>query len=417
MDLLKKLFKGDKVIWVIFFLLCMISIIEVFSASSSLTYGTGNHWKPVAQHTSILLVGTLIILLVHNINYRYFQVGGIILYPISAVVLLFVLASHKINGASRWLSVFGIQFQPSEIAKMALIICVAFILARSQESDGTLNKKAFPSILSLTIITCLLIFPENFSTSALLFCVIMIMMFIGHIQLRKIIYTILGAVGLGVILITVALLMPQGNKNIGMHRMSTWQGRIAVFKSHNQDVPAAQFDIEHNNQVAHANIAIATSNIIGKMPGNSTQRDFLAQAYSDFIFAIIIEELGLLGGLFVVILYVWLLIRAGRIAKKARGNFASTLVMGLTLMMVSQALLNMCVAVGLLPVTGQTLPFISKGGTSTIVNCIYLGMILSVSRYTQSSEAEKHDGITPNIDDSNITKETLESDDKIINGE
>ena len=242
-------------------------------------------------------------------------------------------------------------------------------------------------------------------------------MFIGHIPLRNIIYTVLGVACLGIILVTIALTMPENNKNIGMHRMSTWQERIAVFKSHKENVPATQFDVVRNNQVAHANIAIATSNTIGNMPGNSTQRDFLSQAYSDFIFAIIIEELGLLGGLFVVILYVWLLIRAGLIAKKARGNFASMLVIGLTLMIVSQALLNMCVAVGLLPVTGQTLPLISKGGTSTIVNCIYLGMILSISRYIQSSEAEKHNGITPNMDDSSITKETLDSDEKLIDDE
>jgi len=421
MDLLKNLFKGDKVIWVIFLFLCLISIIEVFSASSTLTYDTGNHWKPVTQHTIILLFGAFVLIGVHNINYRYFQVLGILLYPVSLAVLLIVFAmgivsGSRINGAARWLNIFGLQFQPSEIAKMAVIICVAYVLARSQESDGIINKKAFRKIIILTSVVCGLILPENFSTAGLLFAVVMVMMFIGHIPIKKLVYTVSVIIGCVIIGILLAFSLPDKSNNIpGLHRLSTWKSRVSGFMEHKQAVPAAKFDINHNAQVAHANIAIATSNIIGKMPGNSKQRDFLSQAYSDFIFAIIIEELGLVGGIFVVILYIWLLIRAGRIAKKARGSFASLLVMGLAIMMVSQALLNMCVAVGLFPVTGQTLPLISKGGTSTIINCIYIGMILSVSRYTQSLDIQKKGEMTSQIDDTRITKETLASDEQLIN--
>ena len=171
-----------------------------------------------------------------------------------------------------------------------------------------------------------------------------------------------------------------------MHRVETWQNRIKGFFEDKEAVPAAKYDIDKDAQIAHANIAIASSNIIGKMPGNSVQRDFLSQAFSDFIFAIIIEELGLLGGAFVVILYIWLLMRAGKIARRSEKSFPAFLVMGIALLLVSQAMLNMMVAVGLFPVTGQPLPLISKGGTSTLINCAYIGMILSVSRYVAEQE-------------------------------
>ena len=175
-----------------------------------------------------------------------------------------------------------------------------------------------------------------------------------------------------------------------MHRVETWQNRIKGFFEDKEAVPAAKYDIDKDAQIAHANIAIASSNIIGKMPGNSVQRDFLSQAFSDFIFAIIIEELGLLGGAFVVILYIWLLMRAGKIARRSEKKvFPAFLVMGIALLLVSQAMLNMMVAVGLFPVTGQPLPLISKGGTSTLINCAYIGMILSVSRYVAEKEEQK----------------------------
>lgn len=419
MDLLKNLFKGDKVIWVIFLLLCLISVTEVFSAASTLTYATGNYWKPITQHTAILLVGAIIVIGIHNVNYRFFQLIGILLYPISMTFLLMLtvmslFSGSRINGAARWSNFLGLQFQPSELAKMAVIICVAFILAKSQEEDGTINKNAFKYIATIGGLAVLFIFPENFSTAALLLIVIYLMMFIGHVELRKLFYSIGALVGLTAIVITLLFVMPSSNKGF-LHRADTWRARICKFTSPKENIPAAKFDIDNDAQIAHANIAIATSNVIGKMPGNSVERDFLSQAYSDFIFAIIIEELGLVGGTFVVLLYIWLLIRAGRIAKKARGNFASFLVMGLALMMVSQALINMCVAVGLFPVTGQTLPLISKGGTSTLVNCLYIGMILSVSRYTQQQDLKKKEKLAVPMDDTVINKETLDSDEQLIN--
>ena len=176
-----------------------------------------------------------------------------------------------------------------------------------------------------------------------------------------------------------------------LHRFDTWRSRIEKFTD-DKEVPAAKFDIDKDAQIAHARIAVATSNVVGKGPGNSVQRDFLSQAFSDFIFAIIIEELGLAGGAVVVFLYICLLIRVGRIAKKCERTFPAFLIIGIALLLVSQAVFNMMVAVGLAPVTGQPLPLISKGGTSTLINCAYIGMILSVSRYTAKLEEQKaHD--------------------------
>lgn len=390
MDLLRNLFKGDRVIWIIFLCLCLISIIEVFSAASTLTYKTGDHWGPITQHSIILMVGVFIVIFIHNINYKWFQVFPVFLVPISAALLAFVMlmgviTGDRVNGAARWMSFFGIQFQPSELAKMAVIIAVSFILSKTQTEDGASNK-AFKYIMIITGFICLLIAPENLSTAALLFGVVFLMMYIGKVAMRKLL-SLVGVIMLcGGMMVAITLVVPEDSDIPFLHRLATWKSRIVGFADPKEDVPSAKFDIDKDAQIAHANIAIASSNVIGKMPGNSVQRDFLSQAFSDFIFAIIIEELGLLGGAFVVILYIWLLIRAGRIAQKCERTFPAFLVMGIALMLVSQAIMNMCVAVGLFPVTGQPLPLISKGGTSTLINCVYIGMILSVSRYTEKQE-------------------------------
>ena len=396
MDLIKDLFKGDKVIWIIFLFLCLISVVEVFSAASTLTYKSGDHWGPITQHSVILMVGAFIVVLVHNIPCKYFSVLPFFLLPLSCVLLLFVMgmgildSGERVNGAARWLNFFGIQFQPSEIAKMAVIIVTAFILSKFQEEDGA-NPKAFKYIMWITGIVFVLIAPENGSTAALLAGVVFLMMLIGRVPWKQI-GKLVGTVGLALTLLVsvIVIIPPSVYENVpGTHRFSTWQSRIKGFFEDKGNIPAAKFDIDKDAQVAHANIAIATSNVIGKMPGNSVQRDFLSQAFSDFIFAIVIEELGLLGGAFIVMLYLWLLIRAGRIAKRSDKHFPAFLVMGIALLLVSQAMLNMMVAVGLFPVTGQPLPLISKGGTSTLINCAYIGMILSVSRYVAEKEEQR----------------------------
>lgn len=392
MDLVKNLFKGDKVIWIIFLVLCLISIIEVFSAASTLTYKTGDHWGPITQHCVIMMVGVFVVIIVHNIPCRWFRVLPVILLPISAVLLILVsLLGVMTNGAARWMNLFGIQFQPSEIAKMAVIIGTAMILSIMQEENGA-NRKAFKYIISITGVICLLIAPENLSTAMLLFGVVVLMMIIGRVpfgQLAKM-FGILALAGILIFGVLMAIPAKKLDDIPKLHRLTTWQNRIKGFAENKDAVPAAKFDIDKDAQVAHANIAIATSNVVGKMPGNSIQRDFLSQAFSDFIFAIIIEELGLIGGLLVVMLYIILLIRVGRIAGKSEKAFPAFLIMGIALLLVSQAILNMMVAVGLFPVTGQPLPLISKGGTSTLINCAYIGMILSVSRYITKQEELKN---------------------------
>lgn len=397
MDLLKNIFKGDKVIWIIFLCLCLISIIEVFSAASTLTYKSGDHWGPITQHSIILMIGAIVVVLMHNIPYKWFQVFPVFLYPISVVLLAFVtlmgvITGDRVNGAARWMSFMGLQFQPSELAKMAVIIAVSFILSKKQDDEGA-NPKAFKYIMILTGLVCMLIAPENLSTAMLLFGVVVLMMFIGRVAFKKLAMLLGGLALAGCLGVIFLLAIPKDTDIPFLHRFDTWKSRITNF-TEKEEVPAAKFDIDKDAQIAHARIAIATSNVIGKVPGNSIQRDFLSQAFSDFIFAIIIEELGLVGGAFVVILYIWLLVRTGRIAQKCERTFPAFLVMGIALMLVSQAILNMMVAVGLFPVTGQPLPLISKGGTSTLINCAYIGMILSVSRYTAYLE-EKKDNPAP----------------------
>ena len=396
MGLIKDLFKGDKVIWIIFLFLCLISVIEVFSAASTLTYKSGDHWGPITQHSVILMVGAVVVVLVHNIPCKYFSVLPFFLLPLSCVLLIFVMGmgiitGDRVNGAARWMTFFGIQFQPSELAKMAVIIVTAFILSKFQEEDGA-NPKAFKYIMWIVGIVFILIAPENGSTAALLFGVVFLMMLIGRIP-WKLLGKLTALIGIALtIFVSIIMITPASvyNKIPGLHRVETWQSRIKGFFEDKEAVPAAKYEIDKDAQIAHANIAIATSHVIGKMPGNSVQRDFLSQAFSDFIFAIVIEELGLLGGAFIVMLYLWLLIRAGRIAKRCDKYFPAFLVMGIALLLVCQAMLNMMVAVGLFPVTGQPLPVISKGGTSTLINCAYIGMILSVSRYViQKEEARK----------------------------
>ena len=368
MDLLKSIFKGDKVIWIIFLFLCLISITEVFSAASTLTYKSGDHWGPITQHSIILMVGAVIVVLMHNIPYKWFQVFPVFLLPASAILLILVMMMERINGAARWMTFMGIQFQPSEIAKMAVIIVTAFILSKGQDEEGA-NPKAFKRIMIITGVICLLIAPENLSTAALLFGVVFLMMFIGRVSAKRLLMLIGSLASVGIVAVTF-LLMTKNSDIPFLHRFDTWRARIEKFTS-DEVVPAAKFDIDKD----------APSNVIGKGPGNSVQRYFLSQAFSDFIFAIIIEELGLIGGVIVVFLYICLLIRVGRIAKKCDRTFPAFLIIGIALLLVSQAVFNMMVAVGLAPVTGQPLPLISKGGTSTLINCAYIGMILSVSRY------------------------------------
>lgn len=389
MDLLRNFFKGDKVVWIIFLTLCLVSIIEVFSASSTLTYKSGDHWGPITNHLILLMVGAFVVWITHNIPCRLFKIG-ILLYPVSIVLLIIVLSMSAINGASRWIDLGVVQFQPSELAKMATIITVAFILSRMQEEKQA-NRKALKYILIVTGITCVFIVTENLSTALLLVVSVYLMMIIGRIPFKQMaLLTGAGIAALVIGLSTIKYVPAETWDTIGLHRMTTWQNRL---DSHFDKslIPPEKFDIDGDAQIAHANIAIATSHVIGKGPGNSVQRDFLSQAFSDFIYAIIIEELGLIGGGIVAFLYIWLLMRIGKIARYCDKPYYSFLIMGIGFLLVTQAMFNMMVAVGILPVTGQPLPLISKGGTATLVNSAYIGIILSVSRYVEELKKKEQE--------------------------
>ena len=375
-----RIFKGDKVIWMVFFFLCMISIVEVFSASSGLTYKSQNYIGPIAYHAFTIAAGVVVAIITLNIPCRYFKLMTPFLLLITAILLLIVMlgGGKSTNDASRWISIMGFTIQPSEIAKGTIVLAVAQILAAMQRENGA-DRQAFKWILWITIPTCAMIGVENLSTAALLFGVVILMMFIGLVPLRQL-GKLVGAL-VFVVVFAVAMVMIVGHETAGednkqltkteqldqprekskieklLHRADTWKARILKFGK--DDVAPQDYDLDKDAQVAHANIAIVSSGVVGKGPGKSVERDFLAQAFSDFIFAIVIEELGLLGAAFVVFLYIILLYRCARIASQCENNFPAFLAMGLGLLLVVQAAFNMMVAVGLAPVTGQPLPLMS----------------------------------------------------------
>ena len=368
-------------------LFCLISIIEVFSASSTLTYKSGDHWRPITAHMTLLFTGAIIVFFTHLMPCRWFKKFNIILLLSWAFLISLLVWGAFTNGARRWIDLGLFQFQPSELAKMGIIIFTAYILTKFQGENGA-DKRAFKYIMIATCFTILLIFTENLSTAALIAATVYIMMFIGRVPWKQMAY--LTAAGLGAIIIAVATIKFVPWEAMGVHRFSTWKARIDDHLNHGE-IPAAKFDIDNNGQVAHANIAIATSNVIGKGPGNSVQRDFLSQAFSDFIYAIIIEELGLIGGAFVALLYIVLLLRIGKIARECDELYYSLLIMGIGILISVQAMFNMLVAVGIIPVTGQPLPLISKGGTSILINSAYIGIILSVSRHVYEIRAKREE--------------------------
>ncbi len=409
-----RIFKGDKVIWMVFFILCMISVVEVFSASSGLTYKSQNYIGPIAYHAFTIIAGAVVAIITLNIPCRYFKLMTPFLLLISAFTLIWVLlAGTKVGDAGRWINLFGFTFQPSELAKGTIVLAVAQILAAMQRENGA-DKKAFKWILWITLPACLFIGLENLSTAAMLFAVVFMMMFIGLVPIRQLAKLAAVIAFIGISAVSMVMLVgheisdeeeqltkteqidqKKKEKNFiekMFHRADTWKSRLLKFGK--PDPTPLEYDLDKDAQVAHANIAIVSSGVIGKGPGKSTERDFLSQAFSDFIYAIVIEELGIVGAFVVAFMYIVLLYRCARIASRCENNFPAFLVMGLALLLVVQATFNMMVAVGLAPVTGQPLPLISKGGTSTIINCAYIGAILSISR---SAKKKNEQELTPNM--------------------
>ena len=385
------LIHGDLGIWVVFLVMCAISLIEVYSASSRMTFASGAYWAPIMQHGSYMLIGIFIAWLVHLIPCNYFKLLCTIGMFLSFFLLIAVLLiGQKTNDAGRWIQIGFIRFQPSEIAKLSLVGFSCFILSSLRDEKGA-SMTGFKIVAMAAFITILLIFTENASTALIIAVVMYGICFYAQIRKRILIGALcLGLGGIGSIFVAAHSIpeqtLTEWSKSAGpLHRLSTWVHRITD-KQERPDDPK-MYRPQENPQKTYAKVAIATSNVIGRGPGNSRQRDFIPQAFSDFIYAIIIEELGFLGAVLVMVLYLILMYRSMRIAQKCKSLFPSYLVMGLALMIVVQAMMNMAVAVGAFPVTGQPLPLISRGGTSLFITSTYIGIILSVS-YTAKRKPE-----------------------------
>ncbi len=373
---LLKYIKGDKVIWTVVVLLSLLSILVVYSSVVALAYRYkgGDTGSYLIKHIFIVGSGLFLMYLIHKVKYTYFSRISQIAVIVSAPLLLYTLMKGVSAGeASRWLAIPGtsLTFQTSDFAKLALIAYVARMLSLKQDVIKDFKKAFLPVVFPIAIV-CALILPANFSTAALLFLTCLVLMFIGRINTKHLLILIGSGLVFGALLILLIFNFP----NI-IKRGETWKARIENFKNG---------DSQSNFQAEQAKIAIATGGIVGKGPGNSMQRNFLPQASSDFIFAIVIEEWGLIAAIIIVFLYIVLLFRGIRIANKSERTFGSLLAVGLTFSLVFQAMINMAVAVNLFPVTGQPLPLVSMGGTSIWFTSIAIGIILSVSKDVESPE-------------------------------
>ncbi len=393
-----KILKGDKVVWMVFILLCAVSIVEMFSSSTYLVSRSGSITAPILRHVSFIIGGVAAMIITMLVPFTLVRMLGYLGLGASWLLLVYTLFfGVEAAGAARFLNVGGFQFQPSELAKLSLLIVVADFTDRCQKEE--FQQKAFWIYAMIVTVTCGLIFTENFSTAALLFMVSAIMMFIGAVKFKRIAVWASGILLFVGLIIGIAAVIPEeqyresDNGVVKMFgRAYTWVARIENFFVEDTD-PEAKYKItDENRQVVHAQIAVSSGGLFGTGPGNSVQRNFLPEAFSDFIYAIIIEELGFGGGVFVIFLYMWLLFRAGKVARTSNSMFRAILVIGVTLMVVIQAFIHMGVAVHLGPVTGQPLPLISRGGTSILVNCVYFGIILSATRQiAQETQNRKQD--------------------------
>ncbi|WP_299603009.1 FtsW/RodA/SpoVE family cell cycle protein [uncultured Aquimarina sp.] len=365
--------KGDKVIWAIVALLALFSFLPVYSASSNLAYlyGDGNTFVYLVKHFAHLLLGFGIMYWVHKIPFHYFKGLSIIMIPVVIVLLLFTMAQNNTIGganASRWIRLpfVGVTFQTSTLAAVVLMAYVARYLSKIKDKKISFKESLLPLWLPVFLVL-MLILPANFSTAAIIFSMVIMLVFLGGYPIRYI-SVILGS---GLLVLTFFILTAKAFPDAFPNRVDTWVSRAENFFN-DKDTP-------EDYQIERAKIAIARGGVIGKGPGKSVQRNFLPQSSSDFIYAIIIEEWGLIGGVFLMFLYLMLLFRLVIVAHKSSDIFGKLLVVGVGLPIVFQALINMAVAVELFPVTGQTLPLVSSGGTSIWMTCMALGMVLSVS--------------------------------------
>ena len=366
--------KGDKIIWIIVFALSLLSIMVVYSAAG---------WSDLISHIVKLMIGLLAMYIVHLIPFKYFSKLGQIGYFTSLLLLLMVLViGVSINGASRWINIAGLQFQPSDVAKLTVILYMARQISINRDKLNSMQEIGW-YVFTPLLVVCVLILPNNFSTAALVFINGLVLMFIGKIKLNFI-FKILGAAVITAGLIYgLAKFFPDSSKRV-LPRSTTWVSRIdSYFIDNGNEI------MDKDYQQTQALVAIQNGSLFGSGPGKSTQRSILPYSESDFIFAIILEEYGLVGGTAALLCYLILFFRAIKISLKINSVFGSLIAIGLMFSLVFQALINMLVSVEIMPVTGQTLPLISMGGTSLVFTFIALGIILSVSRNSLKGEYEK----------------------------
>ncbi|SNR14763.1 FtsW/RodA/SpoVE family cell cycle protein [Tenacibaculum jejuense] len=372
--------KGDRAIWAIVAVLAILSFMPVYSASTNLVYvvGNGSTTGHLIKHIVLLLMGFGILYGVHKIPYRYFSGGSVLMLPIVLLLLIVTIAQGTTIGganASRWIRIpfVGVGFQTSTLAGLVVLVYVARYLAKNKEKKIVFKESLLQLWLPVGLIL-ILILPANFSTTAIIFSMVIMLTFIGGYPLKY----IANILGIGVVALGLFILVIKAFPDAMPNRLATWESRIdGFFNSENQP---------ENYQVEKAKIAIATGGPFGKGAGKSVQKNFLPQSSSDFIYAIIVEEYGMMGALLVIFMYFLLLFRIIIAAKKATTIFATLLVIGVGLPIIFQAIINMAVAVNLFPVTGQTLPLISSGGTSIWMTCFALGMVLSVSASKNDTE-------------------------------
>ncbi len=376
--------QGDPVMWIIIVLLSVWGLVAVYSSTGALAYAKhgGSAEVYFFQQFAYLAIGFYVMLFIHSIHYKMFmKVAKLVLYVSYVLLVLTLFVGAEINDAQRWLKIpfIGITFQTSEVAKVALIMYIASELAKKQD-DIKDFKKGFLPILIHVGVTCLLIAPNNLSTALVLAATCIVVMFIGRASVKHIL--MVGApiiIALGLLALIVANTDDKYLKPFG--RLLTWKHRIENYSN-----PVKDRDVTYQND--HAKIAIASGSWTGKGPGQSTERNFLPEAFSDFIYAIIVEEYGMAGGVIMLGLYLLFMFRALRIIFISPKAFGALVAVGLSFTLVMQALINMAVAVNLFPVTGLTLPLVSKGGTSIIITSFAFGMIMSVSRHVEKDEPE-----------------------------
>jgi cell division protein FtsW len=373
--------KGDKTIWAIVAILAIFSFMPVYSASTNLVYvvGSGSTIGYLVKHMVLLIMGFAIIYGVHKIPYRYFSGGSVLMLPIVFILLIFTLAQGTVIGganASRWIRIpfVGIGFQTSTLAGLVLMVYVARYLAKNKEKEINFKESLLQLWLPVAAIL-ILILPANFSTTAIIFTMILMIVFIGGYPLKY----IASILGIGLLALSFFVLITKAFPDVMPNRVQTWQSRIENF---------SQTEGKEAYQVEKAKIAIATGGVIGVGPGKSIQKNFLPQSSSDFIYAIIVEEYGLVGAILIVFIYFLLLFRIFVVIRKTSTIFGTLLVLGVGCPIIFQATINMAVATNLFPVTGQTLPLISSGGTSIWMTCFALGMILSVSASKEETEED-----------------------------